>query len=94
MEKLTKKDLISAIAENSVLTKKDITLVVDETLCGIINVLTEGKTVDLGGFGKFEVSERSARTGINPATGEKIEIAASKGVKFKAAKAFKEKINQ
>ena len=44
------------------------------------------------GFGKFSISERAARTGINPATKEKIEIAASKSVKFKASKALKDAV--
>ena len=85
MEKLTKKDIISNIAEDSHLTKKDITEVVG---------LSEGKTVDLAGFGKFEITERKAREGINPLTKEKIQIEASKSVKFKIAKALKEAVNK
>lgn len=94
MEKVTKKDIISKVAEKTGETKKDITTVVEAVLEEITNAIVEGETVDLAGFGKFEVSERSARTGINPATKEKIEIAASKNVKFKAAKALKESVNK
>lgn len=94
MEKVTKKDIISKVAEKTGETKKDITTVVEAVLEEITNAIVEGETVDLAGFGKFEVSERAARTGINPATKEKIEIAASKNVKFKAAKALKESVNK
>lgn len=68
MEKLTKKDIISNIAEDSHLTKKDITEVIDLALTQIFEGLSEGKTVDLAGFGKFEITERKAREGINPLT--------------------------
>ena len=76
------------------LTKKDITEVVDLALTQIFEGLSEGKTVDLAGFGKFEITERKAREGINPLTKEKIQIEASKSVKFKIAKALKEAVNK
>ena len=94
MEKLTKKDIISNIAEDSHLSKKDITEVVDLALTQIFEGLSEGKTVDLAGFGKFEITERKAREGFNPLTKEKIQIEASKSVKFKVAKALKEAVNK
>ncbi|MDO4379236.1 MAG: HU family DNA-binding protein [Erysipelotrichia bacterium] len=94
MEKLTKKQIVDAIAEDSNATKKEITAIVDSTLSQISNALSEGKEVDLTGFGKFSISERQARQGINPLTKEKIEIAASKSVKFKVAKALKEAVNK
>lgn len=94
MEKLTKKDIISNIAEDSHLTKKDITEVVDLALTQIFEGLRGGKTVDLAGFGKFEITERKAREGFNPLTKEKIQIEASKSVKFKVAKALKEAVNR
>ena len=56
--------------------------------------MAAGEKVTLTGFGTFETVERSARTGINPATGEKILIPESKAVKFKAGKAFKEAVNR
>lgn len=95
MEKITKKDIINDVAENySNLAKKEVALIIDEAVLRVFTALQEGKTVDLTGFGKFEVTERAARTGINPATKEKIEIAASKAVKFKSAKALKEAVNK
>lgn len=94
MEKLTKKDIISNIAEESNLTKKEVTEIVDSTLSQIFTALEQGKTVDLAGFGKFEITERKAREGFNPLTKEKIQIEASKSVKFKVAKALKEAVNK
>lgn len=94
MEKLTKKDIISNIAEESNLTKKEVTEIVDSTLSQIFAALEQGKTVDLAGFGKFEITERKAREGFNPLTKEKIQIEASKSVKFKVAKALKEAVNK
>ena len=52
----------------------------------------EDGVVDIYGFGKFSLSERAARMGLNPATGEKIEIPASKAVKFKASKSLKDAV--
>ena len=54
--------------------------------------MADGNKVDISGFGKFEVKERKARMGVNPSNGEAIEIAASKSVGFKAAKALKESV--
>ena len=56
------------------------------------NELCQGGRVQLVGFGSFEVKERAARTGKNPATGEQIDIPASKAPAFKAGKAFKDAI--
>ncbi len=94
MEKLTKKDIIANIAADSTSTKKEITEIVDSTLTQIFDALKDGKSVDLAGFGKFEITERKAREGFNPLTKEKIQIEASKSVKFKVAKALKEAVNK
>ena len=94
MEKLTKKDIIANIAADSTNTKKEITEIVDSTLTQIFDALKDGKSVDLAGFGKFEITERKAREGFNPLTKEKIQIEASKSVKFKVAKALKEAVNK
>ena len=75
MEKLTKKDIISNIAEDSHLSKKDITEVVDLALTQIFEGLSEGKTVDLAGFGKFEITERKAREGFNRKKRFKLKLA-------------------
>ena len=55
--------------------------------------LESGGEVSVSGFGKFSVSDRSARQGVNPATGEKIQIPASKAAKFSAASGLKSRLN-
>ena len=56
------------------------------------DALKNGDKVQIMGFGSFEVKERAARTGKNPATGESIQIAASKAIVFKAGKALKDSV--
>ena len=90
---MNKTELISAMSEKSELTKVD----TEKALKAFIDTVTEelknkGK-VQLVGFGTFETSERAARTGRNPQTGETIEIKASTSPKFKAGKAFKDIVN-
>lgn len=81
---MNKTELINAIAENAGLAKTDAKKALEATLGVIAEAVKKGDKVALIGFGTFSVSERPARTGINPATGAKIEIAAKKVVKFKA----------
>lgn len=88
----TKKDLADKVSESCGLTKKQAAEAVNVVFETITTTLTDGGEVSVAGFGKFEVAERAARQGVNPATGEKIEIAASKAPKFKAAKAFKDAV--
>ena len=59
----------------------------------LTETLSRGGEVNIAGLGKFSVSDRAARQGVNPATGEKIQIAASKAPKFTAAKALKDAVN-
>jgi len=90
---MNKTELISAIAEKAELSKKD----ADKALKAFTDIVAEelkkGEKVQLVGFGTFEVSERAAREGRNPQTGETMKIAASKAPKFKAGKALKDAIN-
>ncbi len=81
---MNKTELVNAIAAGAGLTKADAKKALDVTLETIGGALKEGDKVALLGFGTFAVTERPARTGINPATKEKIEIAAKKVIKFKA----------
>ncbi|MDE5608283.1 MAG: HU family DNA-binding protein [Muribaculaceae bacterium] len=81
---MNKTELINAIAEKAGLTKVDAKAALDATLGAISEALAKGEKVALLGFGTFAVTEKGARTGINPRTKEKIEIAARKSVKFKA----------
>lgn len=93
MSAVTKKDLAKSLAENDGMTIKKAQETVNFLFDTIANELKSGNDVDLSGFGKFEVKERAARTGINPRTKEPVEIAASKQVKFSAKKALKDLLN-
>ena len=81
---MNKSELIEKIAANAGLTKADSKKALDATLAAIKDALAADEKVALVGFGTFAVSERPARDGINPATKEKIQIAAKKVAKFKA----------
>jgi DNA-binding protein HU-beta len=90
---VTKTEFIDEIAERAGLTKKDASSAVDAVLEAIESALRRGSDVTFSGFGKFSVSARSAREGRNPATGEKIQIAASNVPKFTAGAALKKAVN-
>lgn len=90
---MTKKELVASIADMNDMSKSEVGEVLNATLEMIEYALVEGESVDLSGFGKFSVVERAARKGRNPATGASIQIAASKGAKFKPAKALKDAVN-
>ena len=92
MNKITKKDLAELVASKVDCTKKDANDVVNAIFDEIIATIKKGDVCDITGFGKFVLKQRKARTGINPATGEKIEIAASKAPGFRPAKALKEAV--
>ena len=89
---MNKTELIAAIAEKTGATKKATGEMLEATLEVIRDALVDGEKVSLVGFGTFEVVERAARDGRNPATGEAIRIEASKAPKFKAGKALKDAI--
>ena len=89
---MNKSELIDAIAESAELTKKKAGDALDALMHAVSGALSGGKDVQLIGFGTFSVTERAARKGRNPRTGEEIDIAASKNVKFKAGKELKEKV--
>lgn len=90
---MNKTELVAAVAEKAGVSKKDAEAVVAAFTDTVTKELKKGGKVSLVGFGTFEVSARSARTGRNPQTGEEMKIAASKAPKFKAGKAFKDAIN-
>ena len=83
---IKKVDLAESVKNALATTKSAGMEAVETVFTEIAKALAEGNTVEISGFGKFEVTERSARTGINPATKEKIEIPASKSVKFKPSR--------
>lgn len=81
---MNKTELISAIAEKADLSKVQAKNALDATLDAIAEAMAKNDKVALIGFGTFAVVEKGERTGINPATKQKITIAAKKVVKFKA----------
>ena len=91
---MNKSDLVAAIAEKAEMSKKD----AEKALKAFVDVVAEqlkaGDKVQLVGFGTFEVSERAAREGRNPQSGEPMKIEASKAPRFKAGKALKDMINE
>lgn len=91
---MNKLELVSAVAEQANLTKKDAEAAIKAMLGTIEASLKKGEKVQLVGFGTFEVRERAARTGRNPQTGAEMKIAAAKVPTFKAGKALKELINK
>ena len=90
MEVVNKKVLADTIAEEKGITKKLAGEVIDALFGAMTEALKDGAKVDITGFGKFEVKERAARTGINPQTKEAIQIPATKVPGFKASKSLKE----
>ena len=81
---MNKGELADKVAKNSGLSKSAAEGAVNTVLGAIADALTKGDKVTLVGFGTFSVADRAAREGRNPKTGEKMNIPASKRVKFKA----------
>ena len=90
---MNKTELVTAMAEQTNLSKKDAEAALKAFVDVVSEELKKGEKVQLVGFGTFEVSERAAREGRNPQTGETMEIKASKTPKFKAGKALKDMMN-
>ena len=91
---MNKAELIAAIAAKTGDTKKGAEASVNAFVDVVTEALTEGDTVQLVGFGSFEVRKRAARKGRNPQTKEEIKIPASKAPVFKAGKALKDLVNK
>ncbi|MCH5327836.1 MAG: HU family DNA-binding protein [Coprobacter sp.] len=89
---MNKTALINAMAEEAGLSKADAKKALDAFVSTVSKSLAEGDKVVLIGFGTFGVSEKGERTGINPATKQKITIPAKKVVKFKAGAELAEKV--
>ena len=90
---MNKTELVAAMAAQTNLSKKDAEAALKAFIDVVSEELKKGEKVQLVGFGTFEVSERAAREGRNPQTGETMKIAASKSPKFKAGKALKDALN-
>ena len=89
---MTKSEFVDQVADRAGLSKRDAAEAVDAFLNTIEDALRRGSDVSFSGFGKFSVSERGAREGRNPATGDKIQIPASKVPKFTAGAGLKKAI--
>ena len=91
---MNKVQLVEAVAAAGKLTKKDAEVAVKAVTDSIVEALKNGEKVQLVGFGTFEVKDRPARAGINPATRKAITIPASKRLAFTSGKTLKAKLNK
>ena len=86
---MTKQEFIDRVADQTNLSKRDATEAVEAVLDTIKSTLRSGGEISFTGFGKFTVADRGARQGVNPQTGERIQIAASRVPRFSAGSALK-----
>jgi DNA-binding protein HU-beta len=91
--RMNKQELIDAVAAQAGTSKAAVEEAINAVVSTISREVAEGKPVQLIGFGSFSTGARAARTGRNPQTGETVQIAAAKTVKFTAGKAFKDAVN-
>ena len=90
---MIKTDLIDRVALRTKLTKKQTTIVVNSFISCITDSLTKGKRVEIRGFGSFRIRYRNARMGINPRTGERVQVPAKKAPYFRPGKSLKTEVN-
>ena len=90
---MTRADLIDSVAGKTDLPRQKAEEIVNGLFDDIVAALKKGDKVNISGFGTFSVSERKARMGRNPKTGETIQIASSRAAKFKAGKTLKESLS-
>jgi DNA-binding protein HU-beta len=86
---VTKQDFVDAVADRADLSKRDAAVAVDAMLDTITDALRKRDSITFTGFGKFSTSDRAARQGVNPRTGERVQIAATTVPKFSAGSALK-----
>lgn len=89
---MNKVELVEEVAVEARLTKKDANAAVEAVFAAIEGALVRGEEVKVSGFGTIVVKERKARTGVNPANGQRIEIPAAKTVVLKPSKVLKDKV--
>jgi len=89
---MNKAELVEEVAAEVGLTKKDVNNVLDGTTSAITDSLARGEKVTLVGFGTFLVQARKARRGVNPQTGDRIEIPAKDVPKFRPGRALREAV--
>ncbi len=90
---MNRTELAQQVASRAGIDNNQAKQAVDAVFESIADELSSGGETSISGFGKFSVSDRAARQGVNPATGEKIQIAASKAAKFSAASGLKYTLN-
>jgi DNA-binding protein HU-beta len=90
---MNKSQLIAAVAADSGLSKTDSALAIDSLIDTVTRTLKKGDEVSITGFGKFSVIKRAARLGVNPRTGERVKIKASKAPKFAAGSTLKQAVS-
>jgi len=90
---VNKADLVEAVRSAADLTRGEAESAVDTVVAEVMSAVSSGERVTVAGFGSFNPSARAARTGRNPQTGEPVRIAASTGVRFAPATAFKQALN-
>jgi DNA-binding protein HU-beta len=86
---VTKSELVDQVADRAELTRNDAARAVEALLATVEDALRRGSDITLSGFGKFHVGERGARQGVNPRTGERIQIAATRIPRFTAGSGLK-----
>ena len=89
---MTKQEFVNAVSQKSGLSSRDAGKAVDAFIDTITETLKGGGDVSFTGFGKFSTQNRAARTGVNPRTGERVEIAAARVPKFSAGSALKQAV--
>lgn len=90
---MNKKDLINSIAADAEVNKVEAERMLEAMMRSVTRALSQGDSVTLVGFGTFDISHRKARKGVNPQTGEPMEIPATKVATFRAGKALKDAVN-
>jgi DNA-binding protein HU-beta len=90
---MNKSQLVEAVASDSGLSKADSGRAIESVLATVTKSLKKGEEVSITGFGKFSVVKRAARQGVNPRTGERVKIKASKAPKFTAGASLKQAIS-
>jgi DNA-binding protein HU-beta len=91
---MNKSQLVSAVASDSGLSKTDSSRAIESLIDTVTRTLKKGDEVSITGFGKFSVVNRAARQGVNPRTGERVKIKASKAPKFSAGATLKQAVGK
>lgn len=89
---MTKADLVEVVADQTGLTKKDAAVAVDSLIEAISQALTDGRNIEIRGFGSFKVKSRKGRMARNPRTGEQVQVPARDVPVFKPSKDLKGRV--